>query len=151
MTSWPRRAGHSEGGSPWPGTACGSLFLLGQPQNLDEAGQLGRLGHVFHLVVDGDQVLDHADEDGAGRRLLQIPLVEAVAGLVQEPRAVLLGQKRPAVEAVHENAVAVGLVLHEERSEEHTSELQSLAYLVCRLLLEKKKKKREHKCSTITS
>src|SRR2546425_7426339 len=30
------------------------------------------------------------------------------------------------------------------RSEEHTSELQSLAYLVCRLLLEKKKKKREH-------
>src|SRR2546425_2579096 len=29
----------------------------------------------------------------------------------------------------------------EGRSEEHTSELQSLAYLVCRLLLEKKKKK----------
>src|SRR3989441_2516357 len=27
----------------------------------------------------------------------------------------------------------------EQRSEEHTSELQSLAYLVCRLLLEKKK------------
>src|SRR2546425_2051308 len=31
--------------------------------------------------------------------------------------------------------------LHQPRSEEHTSELQSLAYLVCRLLLEKKKKK----------
>src|SRR2546425_2312481 len=30
------------------------------------------------------------------------------------------------------------------RSEEHTSELQSLAYLVCRLLLEKKKKITEH-------
>src|SRR2546425_7248070 len=29
------------------------------------------------------------------------------------------------------------------RSEEHTSELQSLAYLVCRLLLEKKKKKND--------
>src|SRR2546425_4257753 len=29
------------------------------------------------------------------------------------------------------------------RSEEHTSELQSLAYLVCRLLLEKKKRKHE--------
>src|SRR2546425_2699122 len=28
---------------------------------------------------------------------------------------------------------------HAARSEEHTSELQSLAYLVCRLLLEKKK------------
>src|SRR5205823_9648513 len=34
------------------------------------------------------------------------------------------------------------------RSEEHTSELQSLAYLVCRLLLEKKKKKMIY---TITS
>src|SRR3712207_7651616 len=37
------------------------------------------------------------------------------------------------------------LVLHHEvaaeRSEEHTSELQSRQYLVCRLLLEKKKKK----------
>src|SRR5205823_13071399 len=31
------------------------------------------------------------------------------------------------------------------RSEEHTSELQSLAYLVCRLLLEKKKKKKKKK------
>src|SRR5205823_10312145 len=31
------------------------------------------------------------------------------------------------------------------RSEEHTSELQSLAYLVCRLLLEKKKQKKIHK------
>src|SRR5687767_15306080 len=30
------------------------------------------------------------------------------------------------------------------RSEEHTSELQSLAYLVCRLLLEKKKKHARH-------
>src|SRR2546425_4670407 len=30
-------------------------------------------------------------------------------------------------------------VLQAMRSEEHTSELQSLAYLVCRLLLEKKK------------
>src|SRR2546423_11836273 len=30
-----------------------------------------------------------------------------------------------------------------DRSEEHTSELQSLAYLVCRLLLEKKNKIRD--------
>src|SRR2546425_4830403 len=37
--------------------------------------------------------------------------------------------------SVLEHAVYVLL-----RSEEHTSELQSLAYLVCRLLLEKKKK-----------
>src|SRR3712207_8144635 len=31
-----------------------------------------------------------------------------------------------------------------ERSEEHTSELQSRPYLVCRLLLEKKKKQKRH-------
>src|SRR2546425_1447138 len=35
------------------------------------------------------------------------------------------------------------LIPFDGRSEEHTSELQSLAYLVCRLLLEKKKKKKE--------
>src|SRR2546423_11004281 len=38
--------------------------------------------------------------------------------------------------AVTGGYVALGIAL---RSEEHTSELQSLAYLVCRLLLEKKK------------
>src|SRR2546425_8030882 len=35
-----------------------------------------------------------------------------------------------------------GVEAYAVRSEEHTSELQSLAYLVCRLLLEKKKKNR---------
>src|SRR3712207_7921482 len=34
------------------------------------------------------------------------------------------------------------------RSEEHTSELQSRQYLVCRLLLEKKKKKQKYKVFT---
>src|SRR5690625_5847254 len=54
-----------------------------------------------------------------------------------------------AVEEVHvEDSVghyAVELVAatrtHQHRSEEHTSELQSRGHLVCRLLLEKKKKK----------
>src|SRR5687767_15317833 len=38
------------------------------------------------------------------------------------------------------HAAGLGGEVRLERSEEHTSELQSLAYLVCRLLLEKKKK-----------
>src|SRR2546423_4115531 len=46
----------------------------------------------------------------------------------------LLVRQRPVAELVVEVVRAV------LRSEEHTSELQSLAYLVCRLLLEKKKK-----------
>src|SRR3989441_4446565 len=39
------------------------------------------------------------------------------------------------------------LVILDLRSEEHTSELQSLAYLVCRLLLEKKKKRNRTRLS----
>src|SRR5258707_10942662 len=57
----------------------------------------------------------------------------------------------------HERREAVIMVeravlLH--RSEEHTSELQSRQYLVCRLLLEKKKKKLhsdELDCATLVS
>src|SRR2546425_4856905 len=41
--------------------------------------------------------------------------------------------------------------LRRPRSEEHTSELQSLAYLVCRLLLEKKKKKKSRLPSSRTN
>src|SRR3712207_7311005 len=36
---------------------------------------------------------------------------------------------------------------HQPRSEEHTSELQSRQYLVCRLLLEKKKKHKHKLCA----
>src|SRR5688572_31684699 len=36
-------------------------------------------------------------------------------------------------------------ILHRVRSEEHTSELQSQSNLVCRLLLEKKKKQKHNK------
>src|SRR2546427_6966162 len=45
----------------------------------------------------------------------------------------------PALDGIH-NAQ---LVLNLARSEEHTSELQSQSNLVCRLLLEKKKKRRD--------
>src|SRR2546425_9604440 len=38
-----------------------------------------------------------------------------------------------------ESSAAGATTMTRSRSEEHTSELQSLAYLVCRLLLEKKK------------
>src|SRR6267142_4994228 len=59
---------------------------------------------------------------------------------------------RPA-QTIHTNAITQGVSImsryrmpveiaaHDARSEEHTSELQSHVNLVCRLLLEKKKKK----------
>src|SRR5437899_6788407 len=49
-------------------------------------------------------------------------------------------------DAEHEPRRTLGV-----RSEEHTSELQSLRHLVCRLLLEKKKKKNKTAKSTTRS
>src|SRR3712207_8042988 len=60
-----------------------------------------------------------------------------------EPRVVRDGRRRAAPgegageEGAH-HGVAPERVIRRRRSEEHTSELQSRQYLVCRLLLEKK-------------
>src|SRR2546430_8026613 len=72
---------------------------------------------------------EHHDAVG-GRDLLGRPVHAAVHEPVAE---VDLGHPRVAVA----NVPAAG----EQRSEEHTSELQSQSNLVCRLLLEKKKKR----------
>src|ERR1035438_10193346 len=45
-----------------------------------------------------------------------------------------------ALKSQHITTAEVGAIIAKDRSEEHTSELQSLRHLVCRLLLEKKKK-----------
>src|SRR3712207_6894873 len=58
------------------------------------------------------------------------------------------GQPEPQAAHQHRPADAVE---HAERSEEHTSELQSRQYLVCRLLLEKKKKKHRNINTTTTN
>src|SRR5205823_7631245 len=63
---------------------------------------------------------------------------------VGDPALVLHAELARAADAAHaedgrRQPVQASVLLH-VRSEEHTSELQSLAYLVCRLLLEKKKK-----------
>src|SRR2546425_2971222 len=80
----------------------------------------------------GAQVLRHAIllEDAA------VAAHEAAVGLLDQELARLIS-RAPDEQVIEPVAVHVR---HGERSEEHTSELQSLAYLVCRLLLEKKKK-----------
>src|SRR2546425_4313778 len=55
-------------------------------------------------------------------------------------RRPLTRQERRGRRAQHGDEVEQVAEAFGARSEEHTSELQSLAYLVCRLLLEKKKK-----------
>src|SRR5258707_11558047 len=47
-------------------------------------------------------------------------------------------------ESVRHDHAGLGDGVNDPRSEEHTSELQSRQYLVCRLLLEKKKTKKYH-------
>src|SRR2546425_3371060 len=63
------------------------------------------------------------------------------AGLGGAVRALVRPRYREvrAVEAISFQVERGEIVAFLGRSEEHTSELQSLAYLVCRLLLEKKK------------
>src|SRR3712207_7846144 len=61
---------------------------------------------------------------------------------VRLPAAAAIGRARGAAAGGHIERLRVC------RSEEHTSELQSRQYLVCRLLLEKKKKNNIHKIYT---
>src|SRR3989441_7590885 len=82
-----------------------------------------------HDAVHRARRAPHPSPDGP-RRLRQ------GGGHLADPQGVRRTGGREHVE-VH--SLITGL--ESERSEEHTSELQSLAYLVCRLLLEKKKKK----------
>src|SRR2546429_4787795 len=56
--------------------------------------------------------------------------------MLSSGRAAILGYTMPIFSAV------LGSLFFHDRSEEHTSELQSRLHLVCRLLLEKKKKHR---------
>src|SRR2546425_4771589 len=57
------------------------------------------------------------------------------------------GRRRP--DAARAAPRGRGIRAPPARSEEHTSELQSLAYLVCRLLLEKKKKQKPHRSDEV--
>src|SRR2546425_7577540 len=73
----------------------------------------------------------------------------------------LLGKSRPLRRRRRPGAVSLHRGLRQiehpekrggpERSEEHTSELQSLAYLVCRLLLEKKKNNTERSVTGVVA
>src|SRR3712207_8083757 len=66
----------------------------------------------------------------SARQLRHLPPLHAMHRLVHAKKAAAAARYRLAAEACEGS-----------RSEEHTSELQSRQYLVCRLLLEKKTKK----------
>src|SRR5438046_6752620 len=59
---------------------------------------------------------------------------------IEKPRRIQALQRIAEASSLKRTSVSVTVI---GRSEEHTSELQSLTNLVCRLLLEKKKKKKK--------
>src|SRR2546425_7866680 len=71
--------------------------------------------------------------------------LQQVVEVVRDPAGELAerGQLLRLLELVLDLALSRDVARDRDRSEEHTSELQSLAYLVCRLLLEKKKTHRQ--------
>src|SRR2546425_3266307 len=84
----------------------------------------------------GEYTADHA------RRTLDIlPAHVEVRYRAQAPRPERHHQHARLRQLRDHGIRAIAFMQEIERSEEHTSELQSLAYLVCRLLLEKKKNK----------
>src|SRR2546425_8602883 len=66
------------------------------------------------------------------------PVGANLNALLEKLKIDIIGQAHLA-EMFGDRLITFGMVADRARSEEHTSELQSLAYLVCRLLLEKKK------------
>src|SRR5258708_22375564 len=97
-----------------PGPTAGSVRAAGRPQRL-------RLGDILvaQKTVSQEQLRIALDEQKrTGRRLGRV-LVEMGFSTEEE----------------------IARALARQRSEEHTSELQSPDHLVCRLLLEKKKTK----------
>src|SRR5690625_5441935 len=99
------------------------------------------------LRGNADEISDQLSREVEER--LQVAGVEVIearlthlAYSTEIAQAMLQRQQATAILAARRHIVngAVGIV--EDRSEEHTSELQSRGHLVCRLLLEKKKNKK---------
>src|SRR3712207_6904570 len=82
----------------------------------------------------------------SGRPVGELALNAAMAGVYGVPVALVSGDQALAAEARSFLGDTVETIIVKQavgrRSEEHTSELQSRQYLVCRLLLEKKKNHR---------
>src|SRR5256885_10227232 len=107
-------------------TATTEIYTL----SLHDALPICGLAHEVQRRIPVE-VPVHGRRLGVGRALRKQLEAEPVAGVVRVEQVARIGQQLAAV---------VGPPLRGERSEEHTSELQSPCNLVCRLPLVKKKK-----------
>src|SRR2546426_6586370 len=110
-----------------------------------------------HPVVVGVFRLEQEFEEAAGGCGGETPRVTGKAAVGPDPpeNRIAVGDQLQADVVVREDRLrraedCSDEVVVEIRSEEHTSELQSPCNLVCRLLLEKKKKKVTNECATLT-
>src|SRR3989449_1058928 len=115
---------------------------------LEAKGEIADLAETINGMIDtlavfGDQVTTVAREVGIEGKLGGQASVPGAAGLWRDLTNnvnQLAGNLTTQVRAIAEVSTAVTKGDLTRRSEEHTSELQSRLHLVCRLLLEKKKK-----------
>src|SRR5687767_15340128 len=116
-------------------------------RNSTIAGQLPRGTQVDILGQQGNQI--PAGEPAQGDLLTEVWFRVRAESTDGQPIEGWTPERRIRVRESDANGVPIGGTVRSilsssadplTRSEEHTSELQSLAYLVCRLLLEKKKK-----------
>src|SRR3712207_8723103 len=70
----------------------------------------------------------------------RLGISQQTTSFVNENRVSTLGSLKGLRVLIAEDSAVNMMIARKFRSEEHTSELQSRQYLVCRLLLEKKKK-----------
>src|SRR5205823_3758261 len=114
-----------------PGTSTQQALELGASTGFDRLPVISTDGHPAGLINILDILLDRNGHKPLGnymRRIMTTAEDEPAYRVMQQLRAARL-----------DVAAVVDRKKNLRRSEEHTSELQSLAYLVCRLLLEKKK------------
>src|SRR5437762_10754719 len=96
-----------------------ALLLLGMNRTLASLPCVADATHGAEAALN---------EAGANLLLADLPLADRVPAVLERNRI--------------DGVLLKGALQGDLRSEEHTSELQSPMYLVCRLLLEKKKKKK---------
>src|SRR5574337_1806724 len=113
------------------------------PITLDEALPITQRADEIARLIREHQVLVIAGETGSGKTTQSPKLCLAagrgVAGMIGCTQPRRLAARAMAHRVANELGGETGGVVGYERSEEHTSELQSPLNLVCRLLLEKKK------------
>src|SRR5205823_11913384 len=95
--------------------------------------------HTISILLDGKSFEISVRPSPDAKLKLQTGTHEFTAEII-DPRA-WSGRRHANVEAQGRQQIVAPMPGKVVRSEEHTSELQSLAYLVCRLLLEKKNKR----------